>query len=269
MKLILKFLLKPFLGKRYLQKFFGGMFLLSLKGMNIGGGSTYSQSGEEWVFKFVSSKFKSTGKLLAFDVGANIGGYAKIAAQIFTRAKLEYQIYCFEPSHTTFERLKENTKDLAAIKNFQIALGKQAGVSELFSNEAGSGLASLYQRDLKHAGVAMKAQERINVKTIDEFCNENKISRINFLKLDVEGYELNALQGAGKMLAGGAIDIIQFEFGGTDIDARIYFKDFFGLLSPGYRLYRVLQNGLFELSHYTETQEIFMTTNFLAVRKGL
>jgi len=67
------------------------------------------------------------------------------------------------------------------------------------------------------------------------------------------------------MLRAGAIHWIQFEFGGCNIDSRTYFRDFFDLLNPQYDVYRLLRNGLFPIRSYHETQEVFTTTNFIAI----
>jgi hypothetical protein len=70
------------------------------------------------------------------------------------------------------------------------------------------------------------------------------------------------------MLKGNKIKFIQFEFGGTDIDARVFFRDFYFLLSPKYNIYRILKNGLYPIKVYKESEEIFITTNYLAILKG-
>ncbi len=268
-KKIGKLLLKPFLGKKYLQKFFSGLFFLGIKGMNIGGGSTFDESGESWVLKFVAKKFSKSTQLTMFDVGANIGGYAKVASDIFGKTLKNYKIYCFEPSVNTYNKLVSNTNSMSNIQTFGVALGLLDEEANLYSNEEGSGLASLYNRDMRHAGVLLRQWEKVKVVTLDSFCKLNNINRINFLKIDVEGFELNVLRGSKDMLNKGAIDIIQFEFGGTAIDARIYFKDFYQLLSADFKIYRILQDGLWELKQYEERQELFITTNFLAVRNNL
>lgn len=94
-----------------------------------------------------------------------------------------------------------------------------------------------------------------------------KIRNIDFLKIDVEGDELNVLYGASNMLEMRGIKAIQFEFGGTHIDSRTYFRDFWNLLSPQYDIYRVIQNGLHRICKYTELLEIFACQNFLAILK--
>jgi hypothetical protein len=84
----------------------------------------------------------------------------------------------------------------------------------------------------------------------------------------VEGHELAVLKGAHRMIDRNAIEIIQFEFGGTSLDSRSYFKDFFQLLSPKYRIYRILPRGLRELKAYSEKLEIFQSANYLAIRRS-
>jgi hypothetical protein len=69
------------------------------------------------------------------------------------------------------------------------------------------------------------------------------------------------------MIASGAIDWIQFEFGRCNIDSRTYLRDFFGLLNSHYVIYRLLRNGFRPIRHYHETYEIFTTTNFIAIRR--
>lgn len=130
-----------------------------------------------------------------------------------------------------------------------------------------SGLASVYKRKLDHLGYYLNKLEKVKMSTIDIYCKENNIDRIHFLKFDIEGHELNALNGANKMLKDKKIDIIQFEFGGCNIDSRTFFRDFFYLLKDNYTIYRILKDGLFEISKYKEQYEIFDTINYLAILK--
>jgi len=49
--------------------------------------------------------------------------------------------------------------------------------------------------------------------------------------------------------------------------ARNYFSDFFQLLSPSYKIHRIVQNGLWEISEYNDSCELFVAANYLAVLK--
>lgn len=268
LKKLLKFSLSPFLGKKLFQGFFSGMFLLSLKGMNFGGGSTWSESGEEWVVGYFAQSVKIKNRpVVFFDVGANVGNYALAAAKILQTENLNYKMFCFEPAQKIFGLLKGNVSANANIKPFNTALGNTEGKSGLYSDGLESGLASLYRRNAEVVGKQMGVVEEVFVETLDSFCEKNAIPGIDFLKLDVEGNEYKVLLGAKKFIGEGKISFIQFEFGGTDIDARVFFLDFYKLLSPRYNLYRILKNGIHPIKEYKETDEIFFTTNYLAVLK--
>lgn len=103
---------------------------------------------------------------------------------------------------------------------------------------------------------------------MDDFCREANISHIHFLKLDVEGNEYKLLENSAEML-NGKIDYIQIEFGGANIDARTYFRDFWELLDGDYRFFRILRDGMVEIEKYSERLEQFACTNYLFVRKEL
>jgi hypothetical protein len=113
----------------------------------------------------------------------------------------------------------------------------------------------------------MRELERVSVASLDDFCKRHSIRSIDLLKLDAEGHELPILRGASGLLRDGAIRAIQFEFGGCDLDSDTTLRDFFDLLSPNYEIFRILRNGLRPVT-YSERWEIFMTTNFLALRSS-
>ena len=79
--------------------------------------------------------------------------------------------------------------------------------------------------------------------------------------------KLKALNGAAQMINSKQIDVIQFEFGGCNIDSRTYFQDFYYLLKDNYKIYRILKDGLYQINQYKEIYEAFTTTNYLAEKK--
>ena len=60
----------------------------------------------------------------------------------------------------------------------------------------------------------------------------------------------------------------QFEFGGTDIDSRIFLRDFFRLFEPTHRVHRLVRDGMESLD-YSERAEVFDTSHFLALPRGV
>ncbi len=242
------------------------VFRLSLSKMNFGNGSDFKDSGELSVLGRIKESYRAGEQLTVFDIGANVGKYACELSDFFGS---QATIFSFEPSEKTFQLFLSNTKGKSNILPNNMGMGKEPSTITLYTNNDGSGLASVYQRKLDHFGLSMDKKEVINLSSVDVFCQEKGINRIHFLKLDIEGHELSALQGASTMLNNGAVDFIQFEFGGCNIDSRTYFQDFFYLLKDKYIIYRILENGLYEIVQYKEIYEVFITVNYLAIRRDL
>ena len=252
------------LGKKSFQRFFQRLYHLALRGMNFGRASDYAHNGEAWVVGAIRQMITSPTAVL-FDVGANQGVFAK---NLITAWRgLTYQLYAFEPSAKTFAILQRELPELPYVHLINKGLGVEPGKVELYSDKEGSGLASVYPRDLSHHRIDFSSQEVIELTTLDLFCDQHKIDRIDFLKLDVEGHELAVLKGGHRMIGEGRVNLIQFEFGGCNIDSRTFFRDYFNFFREKYTLYRILSDGLEPLPRYTEKLEVFQSANYLAMRK--
>lgn len=237
---------------------------ISLTHMNYGNGGDFDKSGELNVLKHIKEKLDKNLSLIIFDVGGNTGNYAKALSDFF---KARAIIYSFEPSKKTYELLSEATKNIQNIISINIGFSDKENNQLLYTNHDGSVCASVYKRNLERFGISFDKSEEIKLTTIDNYCAKNNIDRIHFLKLDIEGHELEALKGAIQLINNRKIDFIQFEFGQCNIDSKTYFLDFYYLLKNNYHIYRILKDGLFELKEYQEIYEIFKTTNYLAIKK--
>ena len=258
-------LLNNFLGRKSLQSIFERLQRLSLKGMNYGRASDYQHNGETDALKTVQSMIHSDSAVL-LDVGANKGEFTKRIVE--TWKGRPYQLYAFEPSQKTFAMLQNAIPKSGTVHLVNMGLGDKPGHVDLFSDKEGSGLASVYPRDLSYHQIKFSNHETIEVTTLDLFCEQNKISYIDFLKLDVEGHELAVLSGGKRMFGEGQVKIVQFEFGGCNIDSRTFFRDFYNFFKKDFELYRILSNGLQPIYTYSEKLEVFLSANYLAVRKS-
>ncbi|TET39262.1 MAG: FkbM family methyltransferase [Planctomycetota bacterium] len=245
------------------QDFFEELQLLALKGLNIGEAFSIHNSGE-FNDKIVNLLRESRSNII-FDVGANVGEYSR-QMHLITGGK--YKIYAFEPAAETFIKLSENLKNIN-VHLYNIGFGLNDEKLTLYSDNPTSGLASLYNRRLNHFGISMKHPQEVQIRRLDGFCSEMGIDHIGFLKLDVEGHELAVLRGSSSLLKNNKIDLIQFEFGGCNIDSRTFFQDFFYLLDSNYEIFRITRNGLQYIRKYKETHEVFITTNYLAVTRDM
>lgn len=194
-----------------------------------------------------------------FDVGANVGHWAEAVLRIEPSIRL----HCFEPSAATFGQLAAKQWPPTVRLN-PVGLGAEAGELELQVVEQGSGLNSLYVRHgVESARVA--ASERIRIVTIDAYCEELGVPRIDFLKIDVEGHELAVFKGMRRMLAQGRIAAIQFEYGGTNLDARVYLQDIWEFLKPfGFNFYKLFADGPRLVPEYRQSMETFKYANYVA-----
>ena len=240
--------------------------------MNYGGGGLIESSGEKWVLSEVVSKAcQGIDSPVLFDVGANVGDYSLCLREHVPAAI----IYAFEPAETVYQELAKRIDVVDAdrqIKPYKMGFSDSTKVVELFSytveGEDASVLSSIDQRlPTQVLDVRTCRSEQVRVETIDSFCEAKRIDRVDFLKLDVEGHELSVLRGAQRMLTAGLISMIQFEFGPANIYSRTYFYDFWSLLSNMYDIYRIIPKGIAPISHYGEHLEIFLTTNYLALRR--
>ncbi len=244
------------INKKRFQKFFENLYLLSLHGMGYGEGD-FDKDGET---SFLKQLGKNKEKLVIFDVGANIGKYSLECVRFVKNS----EIYAFEPSKKTFETLKNNLKNFKGIHLHNIGFGRKNKTEILFYNEKNSGLASLHNRNLEHMNILFNKKEKVKIETVDSFCKKNSIKEIDLLKIDVEGNELNVLKGAKNMLKQKKIKRIQFEFGGSNIDSRVFFKDFWKMLHKDYNLYRIIRGGLIPIKNYKHSLELFALINYLA-----
>jgi len=256
----------PILGYGWAQGMFELLHRIGLKGMNVGADIDFVTSGESFFIEYLKKmkKEKDIKNLTIFDVGANKGFYAK---ELISNLGGDDIIYSFEPSLVTYTELVDNTKEDNNVKCYNIGLSNEDEEKRLYYDNEKSGLASLYHRRMDHSNIYMNNSELVKLLKLDSFCLQNRIEKIDLLKIDVEGNELKVLEGASRMLNSGLIDTIQFEFGGTNIDAKTYFQDFFYLLKDRYHIYRLLKNGLRRIDSYNEYLENFIYTNFIAIKK--
>jgi FkbM family methyltransferase len=202
---------------------------------------------------------------VVFDVGARVGVWSRA---LLARAGSKVgRIYAFEPASPHRAALAELPADV--VEHVAMAVSATNGHATLFADGAGSVLASLHRRRLGHFGLAHVAQEEVSTVTLDAFCGQRGIERIDFLKMDIEGHELEALRGAERLLRERRIEALSFEFGGCNIDSRTYFQDFWYLLTGvGFRLGRVLPGGrVARITSYAESLEAFATTTYLATAR--
>lgn len=199
-------------------------------------------------------------KPVVLDVGANVGSWTAALLSLAPEAT----VFAFEPSQAAFSRLTDRFSDSPHVTVIQAAVGRANGVATLWADSAGSSLASLTRRRLNHFDIDFSHSEEVSVITLDSWRLDSGVIP-TLLKIDVEGHELDVLAGASELLK--SIKVVQFEFGGCNIDTRTFFQDFFYFFDEaGYVIHRLGPKGLLQVSRYAEIDEAFQTTNYFAKR---
>jgi FkbM family methyltransferase len=127
------------------------------------------------------------------DIGANLGAFSIALARLAPRAR----VLCFEPIPNTFQLLEQNVREnnLGNVTCFARAVCDEIGTVRFTNQDAGSAINSLVS-----AGSADPARTvEVPAITLDQFCDEQRISGFDFLKIDAEGAEPRILRGAQQL----------------------------------------------------------------------
>ncbi|MEM0272353.1 MAG: FkbM family methyltransferase [Thermoprotei archaeon] len=123
------------------------------------------------------------------DIGANVGGYAIRAAA------LGATVHAFEPSFATYRVLTQNAEiNHLVVMAYNLAAGSKAGFGVLYGKKGHEGKFSL----VKEPG--SEALEKTRILPLDTVLL-GRVNTVNLLKMDVEGWEWEALQGCTKLLS--------------------------------------------------------------------
>ena len=174
------------------------------------------------------------------DVGANIGFYSVPVAQKIKNSNGKGKVIAFEPHPGNYEKLKHNI-ELNSLSEYiemhMLGLSDSEALVNLVLREdfkAGSktGNASIAINDEYDQGYNTV---QIKTQTLDKFMNSNEPDlKIGFVKLDIEGHEVNFLRGAQTFLKNHSPKILlevnkpYFEASGVDACKEI------GMLLPNY-----------------------------------
>ena len=120
---------------------------------------------------------------------------------------------------------------------------------------------------MEEIGLAPQArQEQIHLETMAQDCRTHGIQQVDFVKVDVEGHEMEVFKGMLDLIQSRDIKMIQFEYGGCNIDARVFLKDYFAFFVPfGYTFYKLYPDGLKKVERYDQRLENFQYQNWLVV----
>ena len=145
-------------------------------------------------FEFIKPDF-------VFDVGANVGG----SGVEYLHSGFNGPIYSFEPVSHLFEKLKIASKDHENWSAFNMAIGDKKEKLKINVSGGHGGASSFLKMTPDFLSIApdqaIITEEFVEVLTLDDFYSTNNLdAKRIFLKIDVQGFEMNVLKGAETLL---------------------------------------------------------------------
>lgn len=163
-----------------------------------------------------------------FDIGAHIGE----STEVYARLLQECEIFCFEPAPDAFAKLEDTVSSIPKAHAYNLGLSDSPG-ERLLKINPNSTMSRL----------SAKGGEEIMVPvaTLAEFCQNNNIPHIDFVKIDTEGHDLEVLKGAAYFLEN--IDILQCEVSANRYNRfHAFFEDICNyMFDAGFYLYHIYE----------------------------
>ena len=212
-------------------------------------------------------QLQSIQKPIIFDCGAKYGSSVERFKKLYPNS----EIHCFEPVKTSIQKIQENFKNNNSIILNNCGVGDTNEKKVFNEYEGRVGISSFREIKKDTAWAVDRLNEEkepkkyeVNIITLDKYCSENNINQINILKIDVQGYETNVLEGAKNLLKLSKIDLIEMELHHDNLyNFESSYYDLEKYLIPNkYRLFSVSRGGSL-LYHKTFKQDIIYISDKL------
>jgi FkbM family methyltransferase len=209
-------------------------------------------NGEAWLLSQLSNISTSV-----FDVGAHKGDWTREALERLPNAS----VHSFEPIPETFVDLTSRFAGDDRVQLNNVALSNQLTELRMWADERDGTMSSAT------APPGRSSQELfVRCTTGDDYIRSRAIDHIDILKIDVEGHEMEVLQGFEQAFEGGAVDVVQFEFTLWAAVARRWLADYYQFFAQwDFRIGKLWPRSI-RWKEYAAEDEQFFRNNFVAVR---
>jgi len=227
-----------------------------LEAQGFGNPQTMFDSGEQHFLMEVCQNVE-----LVIDVGASIGDYSLWALTSDSACR----VHAVEPLSICQTRLAQIQARFPARFTFeQSAVGAESGSAEILYHRHSPSSATLDPNSLEFDGTEVTT-ERVQVTTIDNIVESNGgVNQKSLIKVDVEGFEPQALLGASKMIAGQKA-IFQVEISQLSVvtGSNLYslYRDFF----DGWKVFRLLrgEEGMIQVDPRSQWANLPLFSNLV------
>ncbi len=178
----------------------------------------------EWVYK------NSNNNLVCLDIGSNKGFYSEMLIDVL-RDKLEH-LYCYEPVEKNYnvciDKFENNEKVTLLMKACSNKNESKSFFQIIADNIGDEGLSSLnYRNVFKNYNCQKISVDCIVLNDFLQIDSEKDM----FVKIDVEGHELEVLEGMSMFFKSGQVKYLQFEYGNCMLEQGKNLNDIIEWLS--------------------------------------
>jgi FkbM family methyltransferase len=230
-------------------------------GLRARGYHDWSGSGERW---FATTVLPRWNPKVCIDVGANVGDYAEMLLQ-----STSAEVHCFEPQPAVFDRLSARLAPYGPrVVAVPSGVGAQAGRLTLHYSESASELASFRPEVNAIDYVRNDQRVEVDVLRLDDYVRGAGLTRVDFLKIDTEGYELEVLEGAQDLIRDLRPTAVQLEFNLHHMLRGVSLYTLAQLL-PDYEVYQLKPGGWARRDPMDPLANVYRHSNFVFVRRGV
>jgi FkbM family methyltransferase len=210
----------------------------------------------------------SADQFTAFDVGSFAGQWAKLVLELNTHA----EVHCFEVVDHLFSKLKDDMAKRSGVIVNQLGLWSSDGIlAGRFIGRLPT-MSSLAPAVWRYTGEWQATGEdstpfHVRVERGDEYCARTGVTHIDYLKVDVEGADLEVVRGFERLVSAGHIDVVQFEYGPLTLATRNRLQDFYDFFAEaGMVLGKIYPRYVKLLDRYFPGLDDFRWGNYVALR---
>jgi FkbM family methyltransferase len=150
------------------------------------------------LLELIKTDLMGGGAPVIFDIGGNIGTWTLLATAILPNST----VHAFEPLQVHIDGFKKNTAQLRNIYLHEYCVGNtdQEGTINISSFSDSSSLLNATPLEYNEYQIVKINEEKVQIKRLESLIEKSILPVPDIIKLDIQGYELEALKGLGKYL---------------------------------------------------------------------
>jgi len=254
-------------GRKSMQFLNNILLSLTLNAKGYKNYGNFNSTGEKKFIKKIRNDLS-----FCIDIGANVGKYTELLLE-----ETEAKVISFEPLEQAFHDLKKiELENSDRLKVFNYAIGEKNETLDLNYSNSKSEKASFTKHLDKLSFYEFHKNKKVKTKilSLDYFVKENlglvDLKKIDLIKIDTEGFELEVIKGAQETIKSMSPKYIQLEFNWHQLFKQQNMYSFSEFLKD-YELFQILPygNDLIKVDPNRPETNIYHLSNFVYIRKDI